>query len=335
MLSEIKEQLLEQPDAIIELLQYFDFTHITPSKREIRFARDHKGGKNISIRLERNENLYVNDFARGVSKDIFSYIIQEKGVTFREVIQKTKQILNLSDDWRPRKRVSLFGGIYDNVSCSNRGIRLKTYDEDVLDQYEECGNLRFLRDGISLEAQRFWDIRFSVECNSIIIPIYNEYGELVGAKSRINWCPQDGESKYYYPIPLQMSQILYGYSENYQYLYGNDVVIVESEKSVMQGWSFGERNIVALGSNSLSEKQVKLLLQLQPKRIIIAMDEGLDFEQTQRNADIIRNLCTMFTPEIWYWDSNQDLDIDPKSSPTDMGKDKYEEIMQEQLVKIY
>lgn len=335
MLSEIKEQLLEQPDAIIEILEHFDFEHITLSNREIRFARDHKGGKNISIRLERNECLYVSDWARAVSADIFSYIIQEKGVTFREVIQKTKQVLNLSNDWKPKQKHQLFGGIYSNVTCSNKEIRLKTYDENMLDQYEQCGNLKFLHDGISLEAQRFWDVRFSIECNSIIIPIRNEYGDLVGAKARINWCPQEGESKYYYPVPVQMSQVLYGYAENYQYLYGNDVVLVESEKSVMQAWSFGVRNVVALGSHSLSEKQSKLLLQLQPKRIIIAMDEGLDLEQTQHNADTIKNLCTMFIPEIWYWDSDQDLDIDPKSSPTDIGKDKYKEIMQEQLVRIY
>jgi hypothetical protein len=30
-----------------------------------------------------------------------------------------------------------------------------------------------------------------------------------------------------------------------------------------------------------------------------------------------------------------DLDIDLKASPTDMGKEKFEEIMEEQLVKIY
>ena len=259
MLSEIKEELLKQPDNIITLLEYFDFERIKLSSREIRFARDIKGGLNISIRLERNECLYVNDFARGTSLDIFSYIMQEKGVTFREVIQKTKRILNLDDYWQPRKKVSLFGGIYDNISSTSKEIKLKTYDENILDQYERCGNLRFLNDGISLEAQRFWDIRFSIECNSIIIPIRNEYGDLVGAKARINWIPSEDESKYYYPIPVQMSQTLYGYSDNYQHLYGNDVIIVESEKSVMQAWTFGARNVVALGSHNLSEKQVKLL----------------------------------------------------------------------------
>ena len=65
------------------------------------------------------------------------------------------------------------------------------------------------------------------------------------------------------------------------------------------------------------------------------MDEGLDFSQTQRNADMIKSLSAIFTPDIWYWDSSLDLDIEPKSSPTDMGKDKFVEIIQEQLVKIY
>ena len=335
MLNEIKERLLKNTDAIIELLQYFDFAHINPSSREIRFARDERAGQNIRIKLENNEYLVVNDYSRGVRLDIFSYIVQEKSVQFKDVLQKTKQILNISDDWRPQQRKSLFGGVYENICRQNREIELKIYNDSILDQYERCGNLRFLADNISLNSQKFWDIRFSALDNRIIIPIRNECGQLCGAKGRLNGVPEDDEPKYIYPIPVMSSQLLYGYSENYQYLYGNDIIVVESEKSVMQAWDFGVRNIVALGSNNLSEKQTKLLLQLQPKRIIIAMDEGLAFEQTQRNANMIKNLSSMFMPEVWYWDSDQDLDVAPKSSPTDMGKEKFEEIMEEQLVRIY
>jgi hypothetical protein len=43
----------------------------------------------------------------------------------------------------------------------------------------------------------------------------------------------------------------------------------------------------------------------------------------------------MLNVEIWYWDSTLDLDIDSKSSPTDNGKAKFEEIINEQLVKLY
>lgn len=335
MLNKIKEQLIEQPEKLIELLEHFSFEHINHRGSEIRFARSDSGGANISIRLKNNPYCCVSDWSRGVSTDIISYIIQEKSVEFREVLQAAKKILNLSDDWRPQQKRALFGGIYEGLSCKNREIKLKTYNESVLDKYEQIGNLRFLRDGISLETQKFFDIRFSVEDNAIILPLHNEMGDLIGAKARVNDEPQEGESKYYYPLPTQVSQTLYGYSKNYSYLYGNDVIVVESEKSVAQGYTFGVRNIVALGSSAVSEKQSKMLLQLQPKRIILAFDEGLAFEQVQRNADIIKSFCSMFEVEIWYWDSDQDLDINPKSSPTDMGRDKFEEIMQEQLVRIY
>lgn len=335
MLNKIKEQLIEQPEKLIELLEHFSFEHINHRGSEIRFARSDSGGANISIRLKNNPYCCVSDWSRGVSTDIISYIIQEKSVEFREVLQAAKKILNLSDDWRPQQKRALFGGIYEGLSCKNREIKLKTYNESVLDKYEQIGNLRFLRDGISLETQKFFDIRFSVEDNAIILPLHNEMGDLIGAKARVNDEPQEGESKYYYPLPTQVSQTLYGYSKNYSHLYGNDVIVVESEKSVAQGYTFGARNIVALGSSAVSEKQSKMLLQLQPKRIILAFDEGLAFEQVKRNADIIKSFCSMFEVEIWYWDSDQDLDINPKSSPTDMGKEKFEEIMEEQLVRIY
>ena len=335
MLNKIKEQLIEQPEKLVDLLSHFGFEHINHRGNEIRFARDWQGGSNISIRLKNNPYCCVSDWSRGVNTDVISYIIQEKSVDFRDVLQAAKKILHLSDDWRPQQKRALFGGIYDNLSRCNREIKLKTYDESVLSNYERLGNLRFLRDGISLDAQKFFDIRFSVEDNAIIIPLHNEVGDLVGAKARINWTPEEDESKYYYPLPTQVSQTLYGYSKNYSYSYGNDVIVVESEKSVAQGYTFGARNIVALGSSAVSEKQSKMLLQIQPKRIILAFDEGLAFEQIQRNADMIKSCCSMFETEIWYWDSTIDLDVGLKCSPTDMGKSKFEEIMEEQLVRIY
>ena len=335
MLNKIKEQLIEQPEKLVELLASFGFEHINHRGSEVRFARDWQGGPNISIRLKNNPYCCVSDWSRSINTDIISYIIQEKHMEFRDVLQVAKKILNLADDWRPQQRRALFGGVYDGLSCNNMDIKLKTYDENVLNKYEQVSNLRFLRDGISLNAQRFFDIRFSIEDNAIILPLHNEMGDLVGAKARVNGDVGDGENKYYYPIPTQVSQTLYGYSKNYSYLYGNDVIVVESEKSVAQGYTFGVRNIVALGSSSVSEKQSKMIFQLQPRRIILAFDEGLAFEQIQRNANIIKSYCGMFEVEIWYWDANLDLDIGEKCSPTDLGRAKFDEIMEEQLVRIY
>lgn len=332
MLDEIKEELLNNTDAIVELLEYFDFTRIKPSNKEIRFCRNEQGGKNISIRLERNEKLYVNDFARGVSKDIFSYIIQEKCVTFREVIQKTKQILGLDNNWKPQQKCSLFGGIYDNLMKPNQEIILKTYDESVLDDYVPCGNSRWLNDGISLMAQRFWDIRFSVKDNAIIIPLHNEYGDLVGVKARVNGEVQEDASKYYYPISVSMSQILYGYSENYQYLYGAETVYVgESEKFCQQLYTMGIRNCVSLGSHSLSEKQARLLLQLSTKSITFMLDDGLDLSETKRNVDVVKNISSMMQIEIYFFDHTNCLSLLNGDSPSDHGIELWNDIIKNHI----
>lgn len=328
MLAEIKAELLKNTDAIVALLESFDFAHIKPSKKEIRLARDERGGQNISIKLENNENIFVSDFARGVSKDIFSYIVLEKNVTFKDVIQATKKILCLSDDWRPQQKKSLFGGIYDNITRPNKEIKLKVYNESVLDKYERCGNLRFLRDGISLDAQKFWDIRFSVEDNAIIIPIYNEYGELIGAKARINGEPQDGESKYYYPIPVAVSNTLYGYAANYEYLYGADTIYVgESEKFCQQLYTMGIRNCVSMGSHTLSEKQAKLLLQLSPKSVTFMLDDGLDLSETKRNIDMLKNVSGMMQIDVYFFDHTECLELGHKDSPSDHGIDVWNQII--------
>jgi hypothetical protein len=90
-ISDIKELLLKDTENIVVLLEEYDFCHINLRPNEIRFARDDKGGKNISIRLQNNEWLNVSDFARGYKGDIFSFIAQERGVTFREVLLSTKR----------------------------------------------------------------------------------------------------------------------------------------------------------------------------------------------------------------------------------------------------
>ena len=81
-------------------------------------------------------------------------------------------------------------------------------------------------------------------------------------KGRLNGEPEEFEPKYLYIENGPMSQTLFGYSENYSSLYENEILIVESEKSVLKLDSWGYNNVVALGSNSLSTTQAKLLIYL-------------------------------------------------------------------------
>lgn len=337
MFKELKTMLLDKVDCIADLLEFYGFEGIQLKQREIRFKRDVEGGLNISIKLEGNESLIVHDFARGFSTDIFAYIVKEKNQNLGSVLQKVKELLKLEDNWAPQKRKELFDGIYNRIARkTSQDELLPEYPKEVLAEYQPLCNRRFQRDGISFQTQRVFEVGFDLCTQRITIPLYDELGRLIGVKGRINQSDLDEFTpKYLYLKECQASKYLYGYFQNYQFLFGNEVVIGESEKMVMQAYSFGVKNVVGLGSNNLSQKQARLLLQLNPTKIIFALDEGLELAQTERNFRVLQTVMGFNQVEVYYWDYNKNPSLKgTKSSPTDMGEEMYEEIMKNQLVKI-
>ena len=338
MLNEILQKLNENSDAIVELLEYYECGKIKVNTREVRFARDDKpeSGLNISIRLVDNDACLVKDFAHSEVNNIISWLCKEKNVDFKSVLLTVKRILHLSDDWRPpSKHRKLFAGVYDSIIYKTPP-RIKTYPEDILKQYAPIGNKLWLDDGISLEAQRKFNICFDIESNSIVIPWYNQFGEIIAIKNRINGIPEDGMSKYYYSLGGLVSSSLYGLSENYPYLQNTEILIGESEKQVLQLATKGYRNAVSLGSNSLSERQAKLLLSLNPTKLIWLLDEGLPKENTLRNAQIVQEYCAMRQVEQYWWNWENSLTVSEgtKMSPGDCSKNDFENILKYELEKL-
>lgn len=337
MLSDVLNKLSQNTDAIVELLEFYGCARIKVNAKEIRFARDDKpgSGPNISIRLG-NEACLVKDYSRNVCNNIVSYLCNEKHVEFRDVLKEIKKILKLDDYWQPPSKVrSLFGGCYENI-IHKREYLTHTYPEEILDPYLPIGNTLWMKDGISLETQRKFDVCFDVESNSIVIPWYNQFGEIIAIKNRINGTPEDGMSKYYYSLGGLVSSSLYGLSENYQYLQNTEILIGESEKQVLQLATKGYRNAVSLGSNSLSEQQAKLLLSLNPTKLIWLLDEGLPKENTLRNAQIVQEYCAMRQVEQYWWNWENSLTVSEgtKMSPGDCSKNDFENILKYELEKL-
>lgn len=327
MIQELKKQLRDNPDNIRQLLEEFGFEHINIRGNYIRFARNHEGGQNISICLD-DEYINVMDFVHGERTDIISYIIKEKHTDFKTVLRAIKRILNLSDEWRPQSRRSIFGGCYDGI-IHKTNITCKTYNEDILKDYLPFPNERFRKDKISLNVQAKWKIGYDPNTDRITIPIRNEFGQLIGIKGRRNYHTDDEyDPKYLYLLPCRMSNTLYGYSENYSEMYGKTVMVFESEKSVLQCASYGYNNAVALGNNALSEHQAKLILQLNPERLIFMLDNNLPLKNTKRNIDVLRSVCAMRDLCISYFDWTECLDLDEKCSPSDDGKETLEDILE-------
>ena len=333
MLKEIKKELLDNPEKLEELLEYFNFYNIHIHQSYISFGRAiDSSKKSIVIRLEKNDYLYVSDYARNINQDLFTYISEQRLVDFKDIIAVVRKILDIDDFSVFREPQGIFGGFYEKIRKKNE-YTCRTYDESILNKYVALANMRFIRDNITIDAQQFFNIRYDVESQGIVIPIYNQVGELMGVKVRCNYDVQDGEMKYYYLIPCQMSQTLYGYSQNYNYLVNNVIYIFESEKSVMQCYSYGIRNCVALGSGSISRKQVQMLLELNPKKIIFMHDVGFDLENILRNINIVKSYSRFSEVELGYWDYFDRL-YDDKVSASDLGKKELLRIIDNEIQMI-
>lgn len=153
-------------------------------------------------------------------------------------------------------------------------------------------------------------------------------------KGRLNGTPEEFEPKYLYIENGPMSQTLFGYSENYSSLYENEILVVESEKSVLILDSWGYNNVVALGSNSLSTTQAKLLISLNPKRVTFLLDKSLPLDNTKRNADLLKTFCTMRQLEIRYWNWEDNIMLENKAAPCDDTKAEFEYILQHEIEPI-
>jgi DNA primase len=335
MFEEIKEQLIDNPEHIVNLLELYGCEKIRIRNKEIRCAREDGANPTaVVIRLTNNEKLYVKDYEVNFSGDLINYFVQIKGVPFRDVMNAVKHELNIDSIYNYKRRTQLFGGIYSSIGRHSDEISVTTYPDEILQQYGNTPNLMWLKDSISFETQRKWSVGFDVFTQRATLPIRTPSGEIMAIKGRFNGEPDEFVPKYLYIVEGAMSQTLFGYSENYNMLYEGNIIIVESEKSVLKLDSWGYNNVVALGSNSLSSAQAKLILSLNPKSVTFMLDKNLPFSNTKRNADLLKSFCVMKELDIRYWNWQENLTLPPKSAPCDATVDEWHSVLANEIEDI-
>lgn len=332
MLEEIKSKLLEEPESIQHILETFGFDKVRIRNNEIRCAFEY--GTNptaVVIRLRGNDGLFVNDYRNNTCYDLITYLVKVKNIKFKDVLDAIKQETGIVSLYNYKRKVGLFGGLYDNISKQKDEIEVRTYPEDILLEYENIPNLLWLNDGISLDVQRKWNVGYDVDSQRITFPIRTPTGEIMAIKGRANFELSEFESKYLYLHNGPMSQTLFGFSENFDALYEGDIFVFESEKSVLKLDSWGYNNAVALGSNSLSTTQAKLLMSLNPKSITFMLDNNLPLENTKRNVEVLQAFCKMRTLDIKFWNWTYNLDLDEKASLCDGSKEEFIYILENEI----
>ena len=216
-------------------------------------------------------------------------------------------------------------------------IELKTYDNKVLRYLPHPHIIPWEKEGINFDIMESRGICYDPINEGIVIPHYDIEGNLIGIRERTLIKENEINGKYkpaiiggkMYNHPLGFS--LYNLNNSKKAIKQfQKAIIFEGEKSTLLYASyFGKESDISVaccGSN-LINYQVKLLLSLGVKEIIIALDkqfQKIGDEEWQKWVIKLKTLYNKYGNYInisYMFDKNNLLQY--KSSPIDEGKEKF------------
>ncbi len=296
---------------------------------------------------------YTRDIvdAYGVS-DIISLVCFVKKLYFSYAIGWICNVVGIDYYYKPKPKDSLLTRLQNILSITKRGENqeppLQPIDEKILAQYAKHSFQQFYDDHISDETQMEFELGADLSLDyygfprhRIAIPIRDENGTLVGVKGRIlknvefnGKCidkirEQENESKYIYMYPCAKSQILYGLYKTHPYIIeSGEVIIGESEKSVMQLWSYGFKNGVGAGGHNLSPVQKEKIIRLGVN-ITLAYDKDVSLDEILKEC---KSIAPLAKSVFYIYDKNGILS--DKESPMD-DPEKWQQLYTQYKFRYY
>lgn len=255
------------------------------------------GDNNSAIVLYNSEQLVCINYTRQMTSiaratDIIDLVSYTKGLNFVDSLRLICSEIGISyyQDFNEEVPMSfqilkMINGM-STQDDKQEDKQLIPISEKILTYYKPYVNDLFAEDNIDYETQREFEIGFDEETNRYTIPIRSELGDLVGVKGRFfNREVPEGYNKYVYIEPCSKSKILYGLHKTIDYIKQlGKVYVVESEKAVQQGWSYGYRNCVGTGGKEVSYYQIEMLIRLGVD-IIFCFDKDVEKSELEQLAE--------------------------------------------------
>lgn len=289
-ISELKEYIYDN-EKIEYILEELEFHDIKLCKNGEYYSCAFKDGDNKKgLLVYNNEYLNIRSHTRkienpyGGTPSLIDVVCFEKDMYLYNAIKWICDILGLDYYSNPEEELpeslqwtKMIYDMKDKDEDYDNNEYLKPINKKILKYYKPCVNDVFKNDGISYTTQREFEIGFDETSDRYTIPIYDELNNCVGVKGRYFYkdIPEDID-KYIYLEPCAKTRVLYGLNKTYEYIKEkNQVIVVESEKSVMLAWEYGIYNTVAISGHDLSKHQVNKLLALGVEEIVICYDEDV------------------------------------------------------------
>ena len=329
----IKHKLYNDHSLLISVLEDYGIHHIKSSRKYIQGCLpDGDNPHSFSVNIK-SDYLAVKIYTRNNFKgkdiiDALSFIShKDVGQIIKELSHKVGVRLDFKISDKPKDDLLDFLNSftrYDRLSGNyHTNVNIP---ENSLDMFINSPHYLFTKEGISIESQDKFGIRYDSLDNRIIIPIRDENGCLITAKGRIAIeKPSPHIAKYLAYFQYNAESVLYGLYENkLDIIDKKEIILVEAEKSVLKADSMGINNVVALSKKRVSEAQRKMILELQCD-IVLALDNDLSEEEVNEIASEFSDYV-----DIYIIKDNLRL-LGEKDAPFDCGELVWDELYENKI----
>lgn len=323
------------------ILESLNCVYITDRGKEFRCGLPNDDSK-TRVRINKSKYLNITIFQSDdkiVKGNIITLVMHIKSLSFPNANKWMHEQLGLVYSFKKNtkpiatKKCPL--DVFKKVKSKRFGRcnvkDIETFDDHNLQEFTPNLTKEWLSEGILSFTARKFNIGYDYKRKRIIIPERLWCGEdddYIGVMGRT--VVKDYEMldipKYLAVIPYSKSVNLYGLQENYKSIQEDgEVVVHESQKSVLKRHSRLDETGVAVGSHDISDEQVKILIGLNVD-IIIAFDKGVSLNH-------IRYTCEKFykiRPISYVWD-NFNL-LKDKEAPADVHDKLYKYLLKHKTI---
>lgn len=293
------------------------------------------------------------------SFNLFNLVMKVKECDFKTALNYVCETLNIRIDTFSTPTQGFISNytkadwdIFDRFDRLQSTIKSTEVQEkinpNILRLYNEIYYEGWIKENISIESMKKYNIKYDIVNNRIIIPHFDIDNNLIGIRCRnlnpqseAKYCPIYLENKWY---THSLASNLYGLNRNKHTIKNmKKVMIVESEKSTLQAETcFPDTNfVVACCGSSISNEQIQLLLSLGVEEVILGMDWDFEiYDESDEKYKLykkkILKLCQKLVP---YFTVKVLLPPDEhfvyKCSPSDLGKDYLLRSMKNKITVTY
>ena len=233
-----------------------------------------------------------------------------------------------------------------NKDEQEQRVELRIFDNKILQYLPRPRIITWEQEGIKKEVMDHRGIAYDPKNQGIVIPHYDINNQLVGIRERTLIKEEENFGKY---RPAILNGVMYNHPLGFNLYNLNNskdnikiikkVIVYEGEKSCLLYASyFGEENDISVAccGSSLITYQVKLLLSLGVKEIIVAFDKQFitigddEWKRWTKKLTDIHNKYGAYT-QISFMFDRWDL-LQYKSSPIDEGKDTFMELFKRRII---